>query len=369
MAIYIIVYIFLFSIFLIQGRNISYHQTNYWRYAIFPIIAFSFIEGSRYMRGIDYRHYALFYSNPELMRIKEDFGFEILNETLRTISTNPWFAFTIYALITIVCLFIFVKLFTEVYKVIFLLMLVFTIHSSEWIIRQFISIAIMYAAIYFLIMKRYKVFFVFSLCSVCIHYSSIFFLSVILLCYLLLRKPIKWQITVPIMIIVMLLSSANLIADLISKVLNAANLSFLDDSSYITYIERSDQFIDSQAEGIITGNRNVFTTLLNLLFYISLFMEGYYVLSKKKLCKVFLIFNLCVVGCIGKEFFLKYELFVRLFRPMELLMFVPASYIIINKNLCRFKPTYLYIIIYTILIAGRFIFFPSEDYYHFIWTK
>ena len=72
---------------------------------------------------------------------------------------------------------------------------------------------------------------------------------------------------------------------------------------------------------------------------------------------------------LGKEFFLKYELFVRLFRPMELLVFIPVSYIIINKNLCRFKMTYLYIVLYTILIAGRFIFFPLEDYYYFIWTK
>ena len=321
------------------------------------------------MRGIDYRHYALFYRYPELMNVKEDFGFEILNNVLRTISTDSQFAFTIYALITIVCLFIFTKQFTEVYKVIFLVMLVFTIHSSEWIIRQFISIAIMYSATYFLIMKKYKVFFIFSLCSVCIHYSSIFFLIVISLCYLFLKKPIKWQISVPIIIIVMLFSSANLIADLISKILNAANLSFLDGSSYVRYVEKSGQFLDSQAEGTVTGNRSVFTTLLNLVFYISLFIEGYYVLSKKKLCNVFLFFNLCVIGYIGKEFFLKYELFVRLFRPMELLVFIPVSYIIMNKNLCKFKFAYLYIILYTILIAGRFIFFPPEDYYHFIWTK
>ena len=168
MTIYIIVYIFLFSIFLIQGRNVFRHKTSYWKYSIFPIITFSFIEGSRYMRGIDYRHYALFYRYPELMNVKEDFGFEILNNVLRTISTDSQFAFTIYALITIVCLFIFTKQFTEVYKVIFLVMLVFTIHSSEWIIRQFISIAIMYSATYFLIMKKYKVFFIFSLCSCCI---------------------------------------------------------------------------------------------------------------------------------------------------------------------------------------------------------
>lgn len=369
MAIYIIIYIFLFSVFLIQGRNIFHHKASYWKYSIFPIIAFSLIEGSRYMRGIDYSHYALFYSNPELMPIKEDFGFEILNNALRTISTEPQFAFTIYALITIVCLFIFAKQFVEVYKIIFLLMLVFTIHSSEWIVRQFISIAIMYAAIYYLTEKRYKIFFIFSLCSVCIHYSSIFFLTITLLCYLFLKKPIKWQITVPIITIVMLFSSANLIADLISKILNAANLSFLDGSSYVRYVEKSDQFLDSQAAGTVTGNRSIFTTLLNLFFYISLFVEGYHVLCKKKLYNVFPFFNLCVIGYIGKEFFLKYELFVRLFRPMELLVFIPVSYIIINKNLCRFKMTYLYIVLYTILIAGRFIFFPLEDYYYFIWTK
>lgn len=369
MVIYIIVYIFLFSIFLIHGRNVSCHKTSYWKYAILPIIAFSLIEGSRYMRGIDYRHYALFYSNPELMLIKEDFGFEILNEALRTISTDPQFAFTIYALITIICLFIFAKQFTGIYPIIFLLMLVFTIHSSEWIIRQFISIAIMYAAIYYLMMKKYKLCLVFSLCSVCMHYSSIFFLAIILFCYLLLKRPIKWQITVPIIIIVMLFSSANFIADFISKVLNAANMSFLDGSSYVRYVEKSDQFLDSNAAGTVTGNRSVFTTLLNLLFYVSLFIEGYYVLYKKKLHKISLFFNLCVIGYIGKEFFLKYELFVRLFRPMELLVFIPVSYIVLNKNSCRFKITYLYIIIYTTLIAVRFIFFPSEDYYRFIWTK
>lgn len=368
MAVYILTYVLLFYIYYIYGSYIK-SKKKYWLNSIVPIALFSFIEGARYLRGVDYAHYALFYSNPYLMKIEEDIGFEYLNNFLRTISTEPQLAFTVYALITIVSLFIFLKPFNEIHKIVFFIMLVFTIHSSEWIIRQFISIAIMFASISFLIQRKYTSFILFAFLSCSIHYSSIIFLFIILFFYFLVKNPIKWQYSVSIIIIVMLFNFSDVITNLISKLLNTLNLGFLEGKSYLSYIERSDDFLNSNSAGKVTGERSIYTTILNLLFYIISFIEGNEILKKYNIKKAILIYNLFIIGSIGTEFFLKYELFVRIFRPMELLAFIPVSYILISSKSCKFKISYYYILLFVMLTMGKFVFFPPENFYLFIWDK
>ena len=369
MEVYIAIYLFLFLLYYLYGWLLCTHKDHYWRYSIIPMAAFIIIEGSRYLRGIDYRHYGLFFSYPELLRVKEDIGFEYLNSFLRQFSNDQHLAFIVYALITICCLFIFVKPFRSLYKIVFVIMLAFIIHPSEWLIRQFISVSIMYAAISKFIEGKYKSFLLLSLIGITIHYSSICLLLFFIGSFVLFKKPISYRVSIPLIILIMLVSSADFVANQISFLLNNIQIPFLGGSSYLTYIDRSDDFLNSKAAGTVTGIRSIWTNLFNLLFYIVTFRECYHLLMKYNDKFVLPIFNLFVIGSLLYEFFLKYELFVRLFQPMELLGFIPVAYVIRNHRQCRYKLSYLYLILFVVLNISRFIFFPAEKYYLFIWDK
>lgn len=368
METYIIIYSFFFILYWVYGDILSRHKKKYWILSLIPILSFTFIEGSRYLRGIDYQHYSLYYSYPELLRVKEDIGFEWLNEILRYIGIDEYLSFTVYALITIISLCTFIKPFKDIYKVVFVVMLTMIIHPSEWMIRQFISISIMYAAFALFIEKKYKYFIPIAFISISIHYSSLFLLIAFVIAFYI-KKPISSKYSIPIIVLIVTFGSADFFANYISEILNSFNLPFLAESSYITYIDRSNDFLNSKAAGTVTGIRSVYTNIFHLLYYIVVFGESFTIMQKIRLEKIIPIFNLFVLGSMGYEFFLKYELFVRVFQPMELLGFIPASYIIKYRRYCFWNFSYLYVIAFILLTAIKFIFFPEGNFYHFIWDK
>lgn len=368
MEAYIIIYTIMFLFFLMYGNIIFLHSINYWRYVSAIIIVFTLIEGSRYLRGIDYHHYGIYYSHPEYKGLEEDIGFEFLNNILRLFSHNEYFAFLMYALITIVSLCIFIKPFKELYGIIFIHMLIFIIHPSEWIIRQFISISIVYASFGLYFEKKIKLFCIMSLVGCSIHYSSL----LLLLSFVMIntyKRPIPLKISLPAIVLIMCVFSVDAIVDNLFSVLEKTNLSFFQDYSYFVYMTRSDEFLTSDSSGLVTGNRSLITTVLNLLFYISVFFEGYKLLNKSEDKKYVIIYNMFVIGSLLYELFLKYELYSRLFRPLELVGFVVTAYIINRRQQCNYKLTWLYVIIFLFMNAVSFIYFPKDNYYKFIWDK
>ena len=368
MEIYIIIYTLMFLYFLLYGNIIISHPNNYWRYVSANILVFTIIEGSRYLRGIDYHHYGLYFSHPEYKILEEDIGFETLNNVLRLFSHDIHFAFIMYAFITIVSLCLFIKPFKELYGIVFINMLIFIIHPSEWIIRQFISISIVYASFGLFFIKKLKLFALFALVGCTIHYSSLLLLLSFIILNLF-RKPIPIKISVPAIVLIMSVFSIDAFVDVLFSELEKTNLSIFQDYSYFVYVTRSDEFLTSNSAGTITGNRSLITTLLNLLFYLSVFYEGYRLLKKSEDKKIIVIYNMFVIGSLLYELFLKYELYSRLFRPLELVGFIVTAFIISQRQKCNYKWTWLYVILFLFMNAVSFIYFPKDNYYKFIWDK
>lgn len=105
------------------------------------IVAFTFVLGSRYMRGNDYAHYVDVFNRrtEEAQRL-----FTWLNDFLSAIGFNGYGAFSVYALIFSTCLFYLLRRFKEYAAYMFPFALIALITFHESMIRQALSFSFVF---------------------------------------------------------------------------------------------------------------------------------------------------------------------------------------------------------------------------------
>ncbi len=205
---YILLNLLLLVVFCHSGNMIS-RGRNYWQYAMYCILSYSFVLGCRFARGTDYHGYsALFASGREHV---ENPLFSFINSALSFVGFNRYSCFIAYALVFVVCAMWFMKDYKQYAKYMFPCFLIGFIHFEEYMIRQAFSYSFFF--IYMCYLFRIRQFRLRELWTnkkrlfllafwgglvIAIHTGNIFSLVLVTVLYLFCNYPITPKITIPV---------------------------------------------------------------------------------------------------------------------------------------------------------------------------
>ena len=333
---------------------------------LFPILLYIIIEGCRYGRGVDYFGYGSRY----IMGI--DVGqpiFDWLNGVFRSfdpLTLEPYgLCFIFYAIVFISCLlFLYTKEFRYNTKFILFFACLSTLHITEWTIRQGVSFSFFLPALYCLNSKKIIPFATLCLIVLLIHYGNFILIVVVLFSYFILNKrPIPIGLSIPAILLSMYVLGNGAMLPYVESMISYLNLSALG-GNFQGYVDNSEMWFSEDAM-TDEWTRGAFTQLLTCMFYIGLFVVGYYYHSKR--ISYVYIYNASVIGIIFNEMFHLVGSLARTFVPIASLWFIPLSLflyhrkIIAKRKLCNVA--LLLVFMYLILYYGRYVFMnPSANY-------
>lgn len=324
------------------------------------------VEGCRYGRGVDYFGYGLRYFKGIDV---EQPAFDLLNDLFRNLdplTLNPFgLCFVFYALIFIVCLFfLYTKEFRYSTKYFLLFACLSTLYITEWTIRQGVSFSFFLPALFCLSNKKFISFIVLCLIVLLIHYGN-FILIVVVACsyFLFNKKPVPIIISVPAVLLSMYVLNYGVILSYVERYISSLNLSALG-GNFQGYVDNSSMWFSEDAMNE-EWTRGGFAQALTCMFYIGLFIIGFYYHSKKS--SYVYIYNSLVLGVILKETFHYIGSLARVFEPISCLWFVPLSLFLYDRKIMKKSKicnAALYLVfIYLILYYGRYVFLnPTAKY-------
>ena len=363
---YIVLNLLLLLVFFLVGKNIS-KGGNYWKSAVWAILFFTFISGSRFARGNDYMHYIDVY---QWDLEAEQYVFTWFNHVLKALSVQGYFIFYFYAFVFVSCMMVFLQPFKKYANVVFPLALMATLAFEEFQIRQAFGFSMVFLFTYELMFAQHKKKTKLLLCAlyfilcIGIHSGNVFILLLIIFFYLLFRRPIPLVFSIPAYIIASYIISN--LGDLgflqpIMDFLNSGD----SDSKISQYAGNADSWFSADAyEDIYTRNPivKVFETLGN----IALLYFGYKDIVKTKAdtwLKTF--YNMFIVGTLLQKGFMNLEILNRMGGDIMIFWFIPLAHIIKDRKLILkrtnfFEKIFLIFLLWWLYGYAKYIFFPQK---------
>ena len=363
---YIVLNLLLLLVFFLVGKNIS-KGGNYWKSAVWAILFFTFISGSRFARGNDYMHYIDVY---QWDLEAEQYVFTWFNHVLKALSVQGYFIFYFYAFVFVSCMMVFLQPFKKYANVVFPLALMATLTFEEFQIRQAFGFSMVFLFTYELMFAQHQKKTKLLLCAlyfilcIGIHSGNVFILLLIIFFYLLFRRPIPLVFSIPAYIIASYIISN--LGDLgflqpIMDFLNSGD----SDSKISQYAGNADRWFSADAyEDIYTRNPivKVFETLGN----IALLYFGYKDIVKTKAdtwLKTF--YNMFIVGTLLQKGFMNLEILNRMGGDIMIFWFIPLAHIIKDRKLILkrtnfFEKIFLIFLLWWLYGYAKYIFFPQK---------
>ena len=325
---FILTFIYFFFIY-ICGINRKKQKDSlvYWKYASIPIILFSIIEGCRYGRGADYLWYMEQYYSILSPIEEQDPLFMWIFENLYLLDIPFWGVTILFALIWIICIYIFLQNYKDIAPWGIIFFLIFSLILFESAIRQFLSLSFVLVACYFLCKKNNILFFLTAFIACSIHLSSIIYIIVIYLISLY-KQIFNWKITLVIYLFFVFIwdfSKSNSLVLLVTLIDLGSNKL----SSYITNADSWFSANAAQHELIRSFPVKCFSAILDSFVIIG----GYKVakiLNRPSLC---LLYNLSMIGVLGLYGAFTFEITRRIFHPLYYLSGIILAYCLIYREL------------------------------------
>lgn len=369
--------ILLLITFIIAGNNIS-KGMNYWRNAIWCILMFTFVQGTRFARGNDYILYSKSFKEGAINT--ENPLFSLINEILKSFGINEYSCFMVYAFIFVLCAILFMQDFKRYAKYMFPLFLIGFINFEENMIRQAFSYSF-----FFLFLKNlfriktdkklssYKNLqyilkcIIFSFITIKIHTGNLINLLVITSLYSFYRKPFKPGITIPIYIICVYILPNMFNFSWLNPILNFAAE---NNERAAEYISNSNYWFSAEGMNDIY-EKNAMAELIQVAGSSSLMYLGYKLSINKKVAINYIIavlLNTFTIGLCIESIFVKLEILHRIGQVLDILGYFVLSIILYYKP--YFAPTIRTKILYFCLIwfiyyYTKYIFFSKSTL--FIW--
>lgn len=333
---YIVINFFLIFAFYVCGNYVSIKKNNYWLGALVAIIMFVIVTGIRYNRGNDYQHYIDVYLNDT-----EDgqLLFTLFNQLCREVfAVSEYFIFSIYGIIFAICAMIFFKPLKLYAKYTFPLFIISFQFFEEYQIRQAFSYSFVFLYMNELFFKtnhkkRTKIVLcvIYAIISFSIHSANILYLFVLSLSYVFFKKKIPLTISIPLYLFASYLFAKYV--DL-SPIQNVVILLGNYDSKFAQYAEHADHWF-GEGGFVDEWSRNPIVKHIETLANVSLIYWGHYSISKLgfnfKYERVFTtLYNMFVVGVIGRMAFLNWELLARMSELFMHFWFIPLISLIIE---------------------------------------
>lgn len=355
----------------VSNKSINNIYDNYWLTVFVPIVFYSFIEGLRYDRGIDYMLYMQRYMSFSKIYLEEKAYFDYFNSFISFIGMPFYGAFIIYSLVFITCVMFFLRDYREIAQYSLLLFLPATLLYSECFISQFFAFSFIFIALKYILKDNWGKFIIFSIVACLFHSSSAFIVLVIILLKIY-NKPFNLYVALFSYVFASLFFDMNNIS-LLTPYLGIIKIE--SGNNIQSYLDNSDIWFSKDAINSIY-KQNVITKAANFLFDVSILIVGRKVLdeyknqNKKK--ALILFYNLFAFGAILYQAFFQIELMRRIAVVMYLFWFIVVAYIFYYYQLKRnkallFKSMVIIIFVYVISIYFKYVFLVEDSL--FVWDK
>lgn len=371
--IYIFLNLMMLAIFVFAGVSISYNKSNYWEYAIWPVIAFTLVLGLRLNRGNDYVHYMHVYIYD---LEKNQVFFTALNHMLKFIGTGPHWIFIWYSGAFILGAMFFLKTIRQYANWVLPLFLISFTVFSEYMIRQAFGYTFVFLFMMFMFdedmvkFKRWVCMLVCFYLSYSIH--SVNAITCILNAglYYFIRKPFSPFFSIPLYIFASYYIQQNFDFSYLNGL-----LSFLGEHSdkYASYTDNAGMWFSEDAiqEGF---KRKPLVKVFQTLGDSSLIYLGYKVLCLNKDHKMTFLYNTFVCGAIFSQSFYTIELLRRMGDSMYWYWAFPLAYVLCNKEcvMSRFRMKVIGQVMMSFLLFYsydylKYLLLRENNMFHFLW--
>lgn len=303
----------LFLTFVISGYLLSKTKNNiqYWITSLIPIIAFAFVSGLRFGRGIDYNGYYFTYTYINSTRYEFEPGFELLVRFFNALDV-PYQGFILFcSTIYILGFLVLLKEF-KTYSF-YILPLFLGLYGLQNFVRWYLAFSFLLIATANILNKKFLLAAMFAVISYLIHEGMIIPISIMLLFFLFAnKKVIRPEISIPIFIIMLIISSVELLS---------RTLFILNYLSFYTGSERAQRYFELSS---VIANGELSTgisekSLMNNIRYLLVYTLPIYFGAKFinqnmaiQSTKIKWIYNLAVFSIITFPLFSLVEIFNRI---------------------------------------------------------
>lgn len=339
---YIVLNVLMLMVFYLSGKNIQ-RGRSFWTSACWMIILFTFVLGSRYLRGTDYAHYSadFYYSNVW----GGQWAYSYLISFLKSIGFDRYTCFHAYSFIEILCSMVFLKKYAQYGKYIFPFFLIAVIKFDEYQVRQALSFSFVFLYMKYLFDLKLDRISIQSLIAkenigivskaiAClflatgIHSVNLMLALLITIIYFFVRFPLPCVFTIPLVFFCQYAMAAVFDFSIFNKFL----IYFQNDDLVGIYVDNGNQWFSS-AGYEEKYDRNVFVGLLECLGTCCLFYLGHRLISRKcKLQEYVTMYNVFVLGILFQMSFRKLELLNRIGGDLALMWFLPLSLVLYYRK-------------------------------------
>ncbi|MFV5693020.1 EpsG family protein [Flavobacterium sp. LT1R49] len=337
---YIILETLLFIIFLISGYLLSKAKSNsqYWKIALIPIIAFAIISGLRFGREIDYNVY---YMNYIFSRKNNEMEFLFM----QLVNAFKYFSIPFYGFVLFCSTFLITSLLYFLNKfrkaVFFILPLFLGIMGIENLIRWYLAFSFILIAVKVLLDSRYFVSVLFVVLAILVHKGILLCVIVVFLFYVLSNKVIiNHNVAVLLFAITMFLGSVDQLIT-VASVFNTVSIS--DSSKESNYMENAQSIASGDMSTGIYKTGPLTKIIIFISYVFPIYFGGKYLLKNKLQNKEYIwLYNLATFSIIIMPIFSLVDVFNRISGALMIftITFVGMSTLYFYK--LRHKNTVIY---------------------------
>ncbi len=161
----------------------------YWLSVLFPIILYSFMEGTRWKRGVDYMYN---FRIANIIVKSHDFLYDTYALLLNKMGISWIFFFVTISFLLIWSIILYAKLYHKAFLPMTILVYAFTMQQSENLMRQYTAISLVLIALYFFHRRGYFYVVIFSFFAYFTHSSSLFVIPFVLVAFFCLKYNHKY---------------------------------------------------------------------------------------------------------------------------------------------------------------------------------
>lgn len=133
---YVILIFILFWIAIAVGKRLQDVRNKYWKTAFPFVLVFTFVEGLRYLRGVDYLNYALIFKYQGEPSSLTELIYLFVQQSFHALNVPYWFPFVFYSLAWCLGLLYLLKDYRQSIKYILPLFVLLSLGAFETFIRQ-----------------------------------------------------------------------------------------------------------------------------------------------------------------------------------------------------------------------------------------
>ncbi len=336
---YLFLNLLLLGVFAYSGKKIS-AGSKYKGYAFICIALYTFVLGSRYMRGNDYEHYIEVYVYGYGIGTIQPL-FTGFNDLLKENGVQALHIFYYYSLPFIIAGFIFLSRFKKYAKYMLPFFLIDVIYFNEFQIRQSLGYTFVFLFLYELFRteyitvnrlssyRKYIMCYLYIMLAYSVHTADAYIMAIILVVYLAKKTMIPLVISIPAYLIGTFVISR--LSDI--TFLQSFMAGFEDSETLFSrYVENSDKWFSAEGyKDIYT--RNPIVRIFEVAGNISLFILSYKYI--KKCCNerwIICLTNLFIIGAIVKASFINLEIMNRLGGNLKIFVFAPLSVVLFYRK-------------------------------------